>query len=130
MVFYQDIALLHSIANKQTLFFAEMIARMDGDNIVQMTPYIRELIVDNIGSKTNDKLALARQYIKTLSDASLIKDIGKGAYMIAPKIAGFSSNDQFINSKQDKYLKITYSKNKRSLSMGFEDDTDDYYVED
>ena len=128
MIFYQDIALLHSVANKQTLFFAEMMARMDGDNIVQMTPYIRELIVDNIGSKTNNKLALARQYIKTLSDAGLIIDIGKGAYMVAPKIAGFSCNDQFIKSKQAKFLKITYLKDKRSMSMGFEDD--DYYAED
>lgn len=133
MLFYKDLALLHSIANKQTLFFAEMIARMDGENIVQMTAYNREAIIESIGSKTNDKLALARQYIKTLSDAKLIKDLGKGAYMICPKIAGFVNSVDVINKKQKIFMKIAYPKDgERTIEMEFEDEQDDTdpYLED
>ncbi len=122
MLFYEDLALLHSIANKQTLFFAGMISRMDGDNIVQMTPYVREAIIVEIGAKSKDKLALARQYIKTLSDAGLVVDIGKGAYMVIPKLAGFSSIASSSNSKQEKFIKIKYSKNKKEISVGIASD--------
>jgi len=61
MTFYKDIALLHSICNKQTLFFAEMVSRMDSDQMVQMTPYIRKQIIEVIGVNATDNLAAARQ---------------------------------------------------------------------
>jgi hypothetical protein len=122
MTFYEDIALLHSVANKQTLFLSSMVARMDGDNVVQMTPYVRKAIMDEIGTKSKDKLTLARQYIKTLSSAGLIADIGDGAYMINPKLYGFSNIASSADKKQDKFIKIKYKKNKRTIEVGLLDD--------
>jgi len=118
MTFYKDLALLQSVYNKQTLFLSEMISRMDGENIVQMTSYTRKAIIDAIGAKSNDKLALARQYIKTLSKAGVISDIGDGAYMVIPRVFGFSSLTSLSNKKQERYIKIKYSPKGRQISVG------------
>ena len=109
MLFCEDIALLHSICNKQTLFFAEMLNRMDGDQVVQMTSYVRKQIVTVIGSKSDNKLNVARQYLKQLSDAGLVADLGDGAYMVNPKIAGFTNIAKIVNDKADIFLQIKYS---------------------
>lgn len=113
MLFCEDIALLHSICNKQTLFFAEMLSRMDGDQIVQMTPYTRKQIVTIIGSKSEDKLNVARQYLKQLSDAMLVADLGDGAYMVNPKIAGFTNIANIVNDKSAIFLQVKYTSDAR-----------------
>lgn len=113
MLFCEDIALLHSICNKQTLFFAEMLSRMDGDQIVQMTPYTRKQIVTIIGSKSEDKLNVARQYLKQLSDAGLVADLGDGAYMVNPKIAGFTNIANIVNDKSAIFLQVKYTSDAR-----------------
>lgn len=119
MIFYKDLAMLHSSTSKEILFLAYMIARMDKDNVVQMTPYVRESIMDEIGSEAGDKLAVARQYIKSLSDKGLIANIGKGAYMVRPKLTGFSNLLDPINKKQDRFIKIKYSKKgARTIEVG------------
>jgi len=118
MLFCQDIALLHSICNKQTLFFAEMLNRMDGDQVVQMTSYVRKQIVTAIGSKSENRLNVARQYLKQLSDAGLVADLSDGAYMINPKIAGFTNIARVVDSKSDIFLSIKYSTSKeRQLAV-------------
>lgn len=123
MLFCQDIALLHSICNKQTLFFAEMLNRMDGDQVVQMTSYIRKQIVDAIVSKSENKLNVARQYLKQLSDAGLVADLGDGAYMVNPKIAGFTNIAKIVDNKSEIFLNIKYSSNKkREISVVVKDE--------
>ncbi len=118
MLFCEDIALLHSICNKQTLFFAEMLNRMDGDQVVQMTSYVRKQIVTVIGSKSDNQLNVARQYLKQLSDAGLVADLGDGAYMVNPKIAGFTNIAKIVNDKADVFLQIKYTANaEREISV-------------
>ena len=118
MIFYEDLALLQQTVNKQTLFLAHMVSRMDSDNIVQMTPYVREAIIIDIGCETKNKLALARQYLKILCDDGLVSDLGKGAYMVVPKLFGFSNIANAVDKKQDKYIKIKYSNKGRSIEVG------------
>jgi len=118
MLFCEDLALLHSICNKQTLFFAEMLSRMDGDQVVQMTSYTRKQIVTAIGSNSKNKLNVARQYLKQLADAELVVDLGDGAYMVNPQIAGFTNIAKIINDKADIFLQIKYSKDaEREISI-------------
>jgi len=121
MLFCEDIALLHSICNKQTLFFAEMLNRMDGDQVVQMTAYTRKQIVEAIGSNSGNKLNIARQYLKQLSDAGLVADLSDGAYMVNPRIAGFTNIAKVVDSKASLFIKLKYSaKGGRELSVGAE----------
>jgi hypothetical protein len=121
MTFYEDLALLHSIANKQTLFLAAMIGRMDADNVVQMTPYIREQIMNEIGTSAKNKLAVAKQYINSLIKAGLITNIGRGAYMVVPKLFGFSNFVNSINEKQGRFIKIRYENDKRTIEVGVDE---------
>ncbi len=118
MIFYEDLSLLHSIANKQTLFFAGMISRMDTDNVVQMTRYVRNQIITEIGSKTTNKLNLAKSYLHQIVDSGLAKDMGDGAYMVLPKIAGFTNFGGPINSKMDKWIRIEYKGKERKITVG------------
>jgi len=123
MLFCEDIALLHTICNKQTMFFAEMISRMDGDQVVQMTPYTRKQLVSLIGSKSGAPLNVARQYLKQLSDSNLIADLGDGAYMINPRVAGFNNIAKMVEEKSDLYIRLRYSAEtgERHLTVGNDD---------
>lgn len=122
MLFCEDIALLHSICNKQTLFFAEMLNRMDGDQVVQMTAYTRKQIVSSIGSKSSNPLNVARQYLKQLSDCGLVADLSDGAYMVNPRIAGFTNIAKVIDAKSDLFIKLKYSVDGvREISVGSND---------
>ena len=118
MLFCRDLALLSSICNKQTMFFAGMIHRMDSDHVVQMTPYVRKKLISEVGSKTGNPSNLARQYLKGLSDAGLVASLGDGAYMVNPKIAGFTNIASIVDAKSEVFLKIKYSPDgSRELSV-------------
>ena len=127
MTFYKDISLLHSIHNQQSLFFAEMIARMDSNNIVSLTPNVRKKIIAAIGSKTEDPLATARQLLSKLVKVELIASQGGGDYMVNPKIHGHSNLRQKINDKSEVFLKIKYTDEGRLLAVG--EDSDEVIVE-
>jgi len=118
MTFYDDLALLHSIYNKQTLFFSGMLKRMDDKQVVQMTSYTRREIISEIGSKATDPLSTARQYLKTLSDGGLVANIGGGAYMVNPKVHGFNNMQASIDKKMQRFIEIKYAKGKRTISAG------------
>jgi predicted GIY-YIG superfamily endonuclease len=118
ILFSNDLKFIKPIANKQTLFFLGMLSRMDNDNVVQMTPYIRESIMDEIGTLSKDKLAVARQYLRTLVLSELIVDIGKGAYMVRPKFSGFSNTTSSINKKQERFIRLRYGKEGRVIEVG------------
>lgn len=100
-----------------------MLNRMDGDQVVQMTSYTRKQIVNAIGSKSENKLNVARQYLKQLSDAGLVADLGDGAYMVNPKIAGFTNIAKIVDNKSEIFLNIKYSSNKkREISVVVKDE--------
>ena len=113
MTFYRDLALLHTIANKQTLFFAHMVSRMDDSQIVQMTPYVRKQIMDLIEAKQKNRLAGAAQYIDKLIKEGLVVNVGDGAYMINPRIHGHTNWKESIATKDKLFteLRIQYREN-------------------
>lgn len=119
MTFYRDIALLHTIANKQTLFFSHMVSRMDKDQIVQMTPYVRKQIMDLIGATQKNRLAGASQYIDKLIKAELIASVGDGAYMINPRIHGYTNWKEGIANKYRQFteLRLRYSEDGREIEI-------------
>jgi len=120
MTFYRDIALLHAIANKQTLFFSHMVSRMDKDQIIQMTPYVRKQIMDLIGATQKNKLAGASQYIDKLIKSELIASVGDGAYMINPRIHGYTNWKESIATKHRQFteLRLRYSEeNGREIEI-------------
>ena len=116
MTFYRDVSLLHSIHNQQTLFFAEVISRMDGKNIVSLTPGVRKKIIKAIGSKTDNPLASARQLLNKLVKSELIASQGGGDYMVNPKIYGHSNMRMNIKEKDEVFLKIKYTQEGREIS--------------
>ena len=109
MTFYKDIALLHAICNKQTLFFAAMVSRMDADQVVPMPPYVRKQIVDEVRIVSKNKLGVAKQYLHRLKKAGLIADLGGGAYMINPRLHGRNNMQNSIDKKAERFMKIIYS---------------------
>lgn len=120
MIFYEDLALLHQTANKQTMFFMQMLSKMDKDQIVQMTGYVRKNIISHVSPGNENKLELARQYLKRLSKDGLIRNVGDGAYMINPKISGYSNVDKFQNEKSEIFIKLKYKHGKRKIEVNVE----------
>ncbi len=118
MIFYQDLSLLHQTANKKTIFFMEMLSRMDSDQYVEMTPRVREKIISSISPKNKNPLDLARQYLARLVKEGLIAFHGKSSYMINPKISGFSNIDKFQNQKAERFIKLKYKNGKRFITVG------------
>jgi predicted GIY-YIG superfamily endonuclease len=86
MLFCDGLHLLSSIANKQTMFLYHMAARMNENNIVYMTPLMKEEIINKIGSDSCDKQTLARQYLKALLRSGVIENTGTGSYKISAKL--------------------------------------------
>ena len=105
-VMYNGLALLHTIANKQTQFFGYMLSRMDDDNLVSMTPNQRRQAIEEIGSKTENPLTMARQHIHGLVKAGLITSLGGSDYMVNPMFANrIHDYKRKVNQKYELYLK-------------------------
>jgi hypothetical protein len=81
----KDIALLHSKPTKQLLFFAYMTEFMGPDNIAHMTPNIKKLIIERIGTQDN-RLHAANHNLSRLVARGLIEKLGGGAYKVIPDI--------------------------------------------
>jgi hypothetical protein len=86
----EHIAKLAMVANKQTLFLAHMLSRMECHQeqkmlYVDLTSLAKRDILIAIGAKTKNPLSLASQYINKLQKAGLIKCIGKNRYAVDPQ---------------------------------------------
>ncbi len=92
MIYVEGLAKLAVVANKQTLFYARMLLRVElhesNQYIVSLTAFDKREILKSIGSKSNDPLKVASQYLNSLKKAGLIKPIGGSAYAICPVSAG------------------------------------------
>lgn len=93
MAYFEHLAKLSSIANKQTLFLAHILYRMEYDEsakqfVATLTKYDKKSILKSIGCESKSPLNLAGQYILKLTDSGLIKSIGDGAYIIDPMSYG------------------------------------------
>lgn len=93
MSYYEHLAKLATIANKQTLFLAHLLYRMElekdtGQYVVTLTAYDKRKILQEIGCESKNWAGLSSQYIALLSKAGLIKAIGCGAYLVNPECYG------------------------------------------
>ena len=96
MTYYENIAKLATIANKQTMFLAHILsmAEFDGEVknlVVELTPRTKRRILADIGCVSKDPLNLARTYIKQLVKAGLIKQLERNVYVIDPESYSYSS---------------------------------------
>ena len=117
MVFSRDLKSIAPLVNKQTLFLFEMISRMNQNNVVRMTPGAKKQIMQNIGSKSENSLATSNQYLKQLGKCGLISSIGDGDYMVRPLFAGFSNFKSALDKKQERFIKIKYAGESRSIEV-------------
>ena len=95
MCYYEHLAKLSLIANKQTLFLAHVLYRMEWNGeskqfIAYLTTAQKREIINAIGSDSKNPLGSAKQYIASLTKVGLIKPIGGGAYLIDPASYGGS----------------------------------------
>ena len=90
MCYYEHLAKLSRVANKQTLFLAHLLYRMEWNSdakqcIVSLTAYDKRTIIEAIGCDSKDPGQLARQYLARLCKSGLIRSIGGSAYLIDPQ---------------------------------------------
>jgi len=93
MCYYEHLAKLARVANKQTLFLAHVLYRMEFDDntkqmIVNLTPHAKKEIIKTISGASKNFNRLANQYLQKLSNAGFLKSIGGGAYLIDPQSYG------------------------------------------
>jgi hypothetical protein len=109
MCYYEHLAKLARVANKQTLFMAHMLYRMEWHSeskqlIVNLTAFDKRNIMKEITPDCKNMNRLANRYLSVLSEAGLIKSIGGGAYLVDPVSFGghkyipkdFRSKNAFI----------------------------------
>ena len=108
MCYYEHLAKLSRIANKQTLFLAHVLYRMEWNKeskqfIAYLTTAQKREIINAIGCDCKNPLNSVKQYIGALTKAGMIKSIGGGAYLIDPASYGGSKyvpkNLRMKNSK-------------------------------
>jgi Neuraminidase (sialidase) len=95
MVYYEHLAKLGSIANKQTLFLGHLLFYAEYDsalrqNVVELTPYRKRSIMTAIGSTSKNLLSVADHYLLKICKSGLIKGVGNGMYLIDPKSFGLT----------------------------------------
>jgi len=104
LTYYEHLAKLSQVANKQTLFFAHLLLKMEyheesKQNIVSLTPRDKKQILKAIQKPSKDgsipkesvnPLRLASQYLSRLQGVGLIKYIGDCSYAIDPRSYGYS----------------------------------------
>lgn len=100
VTYYNHLAKLSRVANKQTLFLAHILYRMhyksdSGMLVATLTAHDKKQIMKDIGSTARNVLNTADQYISNLQKHGLLKSIGNGAYLIDPVSYGTA----YVSSK-------------------------------
>lgn len=102
-VFFDGLALLHTVANQQTLFLAYLLSDMDNDNMVHLTVYKKQKIMKEIGSKSKKPLIMANQHLTSLARHGLVKSQGGGTFMVNPQ---FASKFEDFKYKRDEKTRL------------------------
>ena len=89
MSYYEHIAKLAVIANKQTIFLSHLLGMMEYDGekgvlIVDMNPKVKRRIIKDMEIESKNPLRLASQYLDKLQKAGLVKSLGGGRFLIDP----------------------------------------------
>ena len=119
MTFYRDIGMLHGLYNKESLFFAYMLANANHELVVHLNSKLKSDIMEKIGSRAKIKRNAADQQLRKLKELGLIRSLGGGSYMVNPHIHGFSNNVERINTLKAKYIEVRtrYSEAGRETAM-------------
>jgi len=93
MSYFEHLAKLSEVANKQTMFLAHLLYRMEFESrskqfIVSLSPHDKRKILKDIGCESKAPLKLASQYIHILVKSELIQYVGGSAYLVCPKSYG------------------------------------------
>ncbi len=111
-MFFDGLALLHTIANHQTMFFAYLLSYMDDDNVVILNAGKKREIMKEIRYVGKDPLRAADQHLYKLKKVGLVTSMGGGNWMVNPKLAGNFGDYKFlVDKKVDLFLKITGKSN-------------------
>lgn len=102
VAYYDHLAKLARVANKQTLFLAHILYQADHDKktgmlIVNLNAALKRKIIGEIESETGDRLRLAGQYLTKLKRAGLIKSLGGGMYSVDPESFG---DGRYVSPRQ------------------------------
>ena len=123
MTYYEHIAKLSVIANKQTLFLAHALSRAEFDYdlkqlVVELSPRIKKQILLDIGAKSKNPLNLAKGYLSQLTKAGLLKFIGSGTYAIDPESYSYSKyiSKELRQRSTRIFDKLTYESNGKEIS--------------
>lgn len=128
MCYYAHLAKLSVVANKQTMFLAHMLYKMEWSSearqmIVTLTSFDKRNIMKSLDSDTVDANRLANQYLRKLKDAGLIKSLGGGAWLVDP--ASFSGA-KYVDKKWRDKNSIIYE--TRVFTSDGEEDCSAYIV--
>ena len=93
MCYYEHLAKLARVANKQTMFLAHMLYRMEWNDttkqmVVNLTAFDKRSIMKEITPECENMNRLANRYLSALTEAGLIKSIGGGAFLVDPQSYG------------------------------------------
>lgn len=99
--------MLHGLFNKESLFYSHMLALSDKDLVVSLNKYQKDRIVRDIGSKSKNPSAIAKQYINRIVKAGLMIPLGGGSYKINPSINGFSAGSDYLERHRQDYAEIS-----------------------
>lgn len=95
MCYYEHLAKLARVANKQTMFLSHMLYRMEWNHeakqmVVNLTAFDKRSIMKEITPDCKNMNRLANRYLSALTEAGLVKSIGGGAFLIDPQSYGGS----------------------------------------
>ena len=131
--YYEHIAKLSQVANKQTIFLAHLLWDMNFDSeikqyIVDMSAYKKIKIMKEISPEIDDKnlLKLANQYLNKLKKADLINTTSKrGVWAINPMCYGqrYMISKDMREENYKLYTKIAFDKDgMTSMESGIDNE--------
>jgi hypothetical protein len=89
ITYFEALAKLSQIANKQTMFLTHILHEMDYDKesrqfLVDLSPYRKTTIMKQISPDVDDKsvLNLANQYLSKLQKTGMIRNLGRGLWAV------------------------------------------------
>lgn len=106
MSFYKNVAILNQVYNVETKFLVQLMANANRDLVIHLTPCLKEQIMSAIGSNSENKAKAANKHLNALKRKGIIASYGRGAYMINPKIHGYSNAHESIMGKNAKFIEL------------------------
>lgn len=129
--YYEHLAKLATIANKQTMFLAHLLYKMEWDketkvNIVVLATKTKKEIMKKVSPELaeNKLLLSADQYLHKLKKANFIKNIDSGVWVINPSCFGQykHAKKKYRDEKTKIFMRLEY--NAKGLDNFFSGDNE------